>query len=490
MTANTSRPNIVLITTDQQRFDAVGGTGPACLETPHIDALRDEGITFTRAYADCPVCVPSRITIMTGRSALSHGVTGNAATSRVIDRNTSLPSCLRSAGYQTAAIGKMHFGPQRTRHGFEEMILPDDYYRQMRRSGTGELPMRHGLGQNGLEPTRATTSAAQSLTTWTAQQCADYIQHRRDPMLPFFLWCSFSKPHPPLDPPAPYDTMYADAPIPPATIGAWRDDPAQCPTRLQALGHHQNANAIEPHRLHRVRAAYYGLVSHIDHGMGLLFAALNETGLLSNTLIMFTSDHGEMLGDHRLIGKTVLHEPSAHVPMVMRLPETWRDRRCGTCVHTPVTLTDLLPTLVRAADGAVPQHVTGNDMLSLSETPSSDVPRYAHMIAGADANHIGVTDGRWKYLYFPEGPCEQLFDLARDPLEQADQSGLADAGAVRDRMRQAMLAEHRQWRTAYVRNEALIQQPALEKLRADAARSNRLKFFGFRNDEADADTRH
>ncbi len=217
------QPNILLVTTDQQRYDASGGAGPSFLRTPHYDNLRREGITFTSAYADCPICVPSRVSIMTGKSAFAHGMTVNGQTTGVIGRHDSLPACLREAGYQTAAIGKMHFTPQRARHGFDEMILPDDYYREMRRRGHELQPMHHGLGQNELYAGMATVPEALTLTSWIAEQCVSYIRERRDPTVPFFLWCSFSKPHPPLDPPEPYYSMYRDCDIPAPVCGDWSE---------------------------------------------------------------------------------------------------------------------------------------------------------------------------------------------------------------------------------------------------------------------------
>jgi len=188
---------------------------------PHFDQLRREGLTFTSAYADCPSCVPSRVSIMTGQFVTSHGMARNGQTSTVMGRERTLPAYMRALGYQTAAIGKMHFGPQRLRHGFDEMILPDDYYREMIRRGASLQPMRHGLGQNELYPTMATVPESQTLTNWIAEQCLEYIRVRRDPTVPFFLWCSFSKPHPPLDPPEPYYSMYRGCAIAEPVYGDW-----------------------------------------------------------------------------------------------------------------------------------------------------------------------------------------------------------------------------------------------------------------------------
>ena len=218
------RPHILLITTDQQRFDAAGDAAPAFMRTPHFDHLTREGINFSAAYGDCPICVPSRMSIMTGKYVTTHGMTGNGPSSRVLSgASNTLPTCMNELGYQTAAIGKMHFTPQRARHGFQEMILPEDYYRHMARRGYDVQPMRHGLGQNELYPGLATVPEALTLTSWTAEQCVEFIRERRDPTAPFFLWCSFSKPHPPIDPPEPYYSMYRDCDIPQPVYGDWSE---------------------------------------------------------------------------------------------------------------------------------------------------------------------------------------------------------------------------------------------------------------------------
>ena len=147
-----ARPNIILITTDQQRWDTCGPLAPSFMRTPHFDTLAREGITFSSAYADCPICVPSRVSIMTGKTVFAHDDPCFDPSTRFIDNATSLPGCLGDLGYQTIAVGKMHFEPQRARHGFQEMLLPEDYYRQRRASGHELQPMRHGLGQNELYP--------------------------------------------------------------------------------------------------------------------------------------------------------------------------------------------------------------------------------------------------------------------------------------------------------------------------------------------------
>lgn len=450
-------PNILFITTDQQRFDTCGSRKPGFMRTPHLDQLAHEGITYTSAYADCPVCVPSRVTIMTGRHAITHGLLGNEGTSRVMGREDTLPARLRRCGYQTAAIGKMHFGPQRCRHGFDEMILPDDYYRAMARSGHPCQPMHHGLGQNEIHPGLATVPEAMTLTSWTAEQCVEYIRERRDPTVPFFLWCSFAKPHPPFDPPEPYYSMYRTSPIVPPVVGDWTWSP-DCPPILDQTRKGMKHDLVPAEIWREARAAYYGLITQIDYNLGRVFAALQEMKLYRDTLILFTSDHGELLGDHGAAGKCYFYEGSAHVPFILRLPHGWNTHPAGSEVRTPVTLADILPTLVAAAGGKSDLGVDGLDLLA-REGPSRE---YVVGIGGANVRQAAITDGRWKYLWFPQGGREQLFDLEADPREQHSLAADKTASSHRDRLRSALEQELRNRRSDYLVDGKLAVEPMLK----------------------------
>ncbi len=409
-------PNILLITTDQQRFDTAGTAAPSFMRTPHFDLLQREGITFSRAYSDCPICVAARVGIMTGRFVGNHGMMGNGPTSSVMGRDDTLPAYLRRLGYQTAAIGKMHFTPERARHGFDEMILPADYYREMARSGYPLQPMRHGLGQNELYPGMATVPEAMTLTSWISEQCVEYIRERRDPTAAFFLWCSYSKPHPPLDPPEPYYSMYRNCPIPEPFVGEWALD-SSCPEPIQRLRQSWSLDQIPPEVIREARAAYYGLITQIDYNMGRIFAALQDFDLFNDTLIIYTSDHGEFLGDHNTGGKVFFHESSAHIPFVLRLPKSWENRQHGATVTTPVTFADIVPTLVKAAGGEIPEGVDGMDLTALARGEIDQPRRYVEAMAGGDHLYLAITDGTWKYMWYPEGGQEQLFNLAEDPHE-------------------------------------------------------------------------
>lgn len=483
-----NRPNILLVTTDQQRFDAAGDAAPTFMRTPHFDNLTREGINFSRAYGDCPVCVPSRMSIMTGKYVTTHGMTGNGTSSSVMPGpENTLPTCMNELGYQTAAIGKMHFTPQRARHGFQEMILPEDYYRHMARRGYDVQPMRHGLGQNELYPGMATVPEALTLTSWTAEQCVEYVRERRDPSLPFFLWCSFSKPHPPLDPPEPYYSMYRNCDIPDPVYGDWSENES-LPYAFRLLREKQSFDLVPPEIIREARAAYYGLITQIDYNMGRIFAALQDMSIFNDTLIIYTSDHGEYLGDHHAGAKGLFHEPSAHVPFALRMPRAWDNRRHGTQNPSLVTLADILPTVVTAAGGVPPDDVDGLDLVALARAEVAPRPYLESLIGGPNRpGNIAITDGRWKYLWFPEGGVEQLFDLETDPRELRNLADEPDADAHRRRLRDELLRRHNRRGSDAVSDGAWVTRPVPGESEADRRNNS---WPGYHTEYHNVDVRH
>jgi arylsulfatase A-like enzyme len=480
-------PNILLVTTDQQRFDAAGGSGPEFLRTPHYDHLRREGVTFTSAYADCPICVPARVGIMTGKLAQDHGMLGNGHTDTVMGRTGTLPAALRDLGYQTAAIGKMHFTPERARHGFDEMVLPADYYRRTALSGAAVQPMRHGLGQNELYPGMATVPESQTLTSWIAEQCVEYILDRRDPTAPFFLWCSFSKPHPPLDPPEPYYSMYRNCPIPEPVVGDWAA-PGRAPVAFERMRQRQSFDLVPLPVLREARAAYYGLITQIDYNMGRVFSALQDLKLFDDTLILYTSDHGEYLGDHRSGSKCFFHECSARIPFVLRPPQSWDRRRPGLRLPHLVTHADIMPTLVAAAGGAPHAGCTGMDLAALARGETAPRP-YLECIAPpeGDRGHLSITDGRWKYSWFPEGPAEQLFDLETDPHELRDLAAVPAHQEKRRELQGEIIRRQEARRSPYVSGGRLMSRPPKGDTEADRRAHS---WPGYHTERYGVDVRH
>ena len=479
------KPNILLVTTDQQRFDTAGPLAPPWMRTPHFDHLCREGVRFERAYADCPICVPARTSIMTGQTVFRHGMSGNSETSKFFGDEGTLPTVMRGLGYQTAAIGKMHFGPQRRRHGWEEMILPEDYYREMERSGNPQQPMRHGLGQNELYPSMATVPESLTLTSWIAERCVDYIHERRDPSKPFLLWCSFSKPHPPLDPPEPYYSMYRGCDIPSPIRSPWSEQ--SCPEAFKRFRESWSLDLIPPQVLAEARAAYYGLITQCDYNMGRVFAALQDVGLFQDALILYCSDHGELLGDHKSGSKMFFHEGSSHVPFAIKPPRSWREHGLapGAATRSLATHADILPTLCRAAGGAPPEECDGQDLLAIAR---SEIEGRKYLEATCNnGQYFAITDGRWKYIFYPEGGQEQLFDLESDPQEALDLAPSEEHDEQKRALQGEMVARHQSRSSQAVENGKLLETP----LRHESEAERRARAWpGYHTERHPVDVRH
>jgi len=430
----TNRPHLLLITTDQQRFDTIRALGFAHARTPHLDALCRTGVAFRSAYADCPVCIPSRTTIMTGLPAWAFGVPYYKDRAALpIDPATSLPGRLAAAGYETVAVGKMHFWPRRCRYGFQRMELPVDYLEdRVRRDGVVS-PTWHGMGQNEIYPVPSAVPDPDSLTAWTVDRSIAAIE-RRDPTSPLFLWTSFTKPHPPFDPPEAWWSLFRGADLPSPAQGDWIDRHS-CPLTANMDRRHHPRDFPTPAVLRQAKEAYLALIAQIDAHLGRLFARLMELKMWDDTCILFTSDHGELLGDHGGIGKSSWLEGSSHIPFIVK-PHRGMPAPRRREIPTPVGLADVASTLLAAAD--LPAQGTGEDAWTFA-TAAEPIPRtvvgeYGD-IWGGDGRYRsrwhGVTDGRWKYTWLADGGTDLLFDLVSDPTESCDLSGKEPAQRAR-----------------------------------------------------------
>jgi len=411
-----SRPNILLITTDQQRFDTINALGNQHIYTPHLNWLVDQGITFTRCYADSPICMPSRATIMTGKHGYTTGLVGNNEDKKPMAEHHTLPGILTRNGYQTRAQGKMHFSPMRANYGFEHMELPMDYYRERNRNAQLGLPKAHGLGENEIEPVISTVDETDSLTYWTVKRSIDFLE-TRDDTRPFFLWTSFTKPHTPFDPCANYWNLYRDREVPDPIYGDWSQRLEDIPQGfLYPTYMLNNAYRLSLEQMRDVKRAYYACITQIDYSLGLLFARMREMGLLENTWIIFTSDHGDMMGDHHMGAKSVFLEGSAHIPLIIRPPHgSWEihpmsGKKCDRISN----LADIMPTILGIAGIEIPKDVDGINLISQVEKPTENRVFYGN----CDNRYFAVIEEDYKYMWTPLGGGELLFNIKEDPYEQ------------------------------------------------------------------------
>lgn len=432
-----TKPNILMITVDQMRFDCLSALGHPIVETPNLDALVCQGVTFTSAYSATPTCIPARAAIMTGMSQRSHGRVGYQDKVPWTYEHT-IAGELAKAGYHTQCVGKMHVYPARNLCGFHNVVLHDgylhhnrskhdntvddhfdqvdDYLQWLRRTAGSELDiMDIGLDCNASTVARP-WHLAESLhpTNWCVTESIDFLR-RRDPSKPFFLWTSFVRPHSPLDPPQVYFDMYKDLELPDPPVGSWVDEAAAL---AGATGPTTTFGRIPKRRLDRARAAYYALITHLDEQIGRLINAIREYGVHNNTVILFTSDHGELIGDHHLFRKSLPYEGSAKVPFIVCDPTGRFGFDKGSQIEQVIELRDIMPTLLDVAGAPIPGTVDGRSLLPLcrGEQPEWRSCIHGEHLYGA-LSHQFATDGCEKYVWFTQSGEEQFFDLRTDPQE-------------------------------------------------------------------------
>lgn len=421
------RPDILLIMTDQQRGDCLGVEGHPCLQTPHLDELARGGTRFARAYSTCPVCIPARRSLLSGQYPHRHGMVGYAEHCEW-NPPATLPGLLRDAGYQTQMVGRsMHQHPPRKRFGYDEMVLGnEDYSRWLAR----HLPVDtehdspgayYGTGVAHNDWTARPWPHPEDMhqTNWTIQQARRFLR-RRDPDCPFFLTVSFLAPHPPLIPPSFYFERYLRSALPEPVIGDWAEAPSG--------GFAANANHVnlQGEALRSCQAGYFGLINHLDDQLHrLLYGIAGIPGFdPDNTLVIFCSDHGEMLGDHYRFRKSLPYEGSARIPFIISLPRTNKRAQRGCVCDVPVCLEDILPTCLDAVGLPLPDWVDGKSLLPLVQGETACLERewIPIEIGGGEDPFHALTNGREKYIRFSRSGREQLFDLIRDPAERYDRS--------------------------------------------------------------------
>jgi arylsulfatase len=429
-----NRPNIVFILTDQMRGDCLGALGHPAVKTPHLDGLARGGTLFTAAYSACPSCIAARASLFTGQRPTTHGRLGYRDGVPWRYQNT-LAEVLARSGYQTHCVGKTHFFPQRLPLGFETQDsyealqnfggYVNDYFEWLKER-TDVQERDHGLGCNSWVGGVSRLPEELHNNSWVVTRGIDFLR-RRDPGRPFFLNLSFHRPHAPLDPPAEYLAMYQGSMIPAVPAGDWA-------ARHDVPVADENAwrGRLPPGVLAQSRRAYYAQITHIDAQIGRFIRACGEE-VQGPTWFIFTSDHGEMLGDHNLFRKTYAYEGSARVPLIVAPPG-------GSQCHVsdaPVTQSDIMPTILQAAGVEIPASVEGRSAVPLlavsrAEAGWRDFVHGEHSACyHEDLAMQFLTDGREKYIWHTRTGEEQYFDLRSDPDELHD---LAETSAGRERL--------------------------------------------------------
>ncbi|NRB00768.1 MAG: sulfatase-like hydrolase/transferase [Rhodobacteraceae bacterium] len=469
--------NILFIMYDQLRFDYLSCAGHPHLETPNFDRVAARGVRFTNAYAQSPLCGPSRMSAYTGRYVSSHGASWNVFPLKVGEM--TMGDHLREAGMDCWILGKTHHypdtkgmarlgittdtiaGARLAQCGFDNWARddglwatgpdgdydkkPSPYQDYLRAKGYDTDHPWADFANAGIDAAgnkasgwfmaNATKPAniqeEDSETPWLTGEAIRFIDQAKGP------WCahvSYIKPHWPYIAPAPYNDMYrADQVSQPQRDPSERDDPhpvfgAYMDNRIaQAFQNDENRT--------RVIQAYMGLVKQCDDQLGRLLDHLEATGRMEDTMIVLTSDHGDYLGDHWLGEKDLFHDPSVKIPMIISDPRAAADATRGSVCDALVELIDLVPTFVEAAGGEVADHILEGRALTpwlhgespawrdcvISEFDYGATPQAVKLgVAPKDARLFMVFDGRYKLIHAEGGFRPMLFDLAADPLELTD----------------------------------------------------------------------
>ncbi len=429
------KPNVVLIMVDQMRGDCLGVNGNEFIETPNLDMMATCGYNFENAYSAVPSCIAARASVLTGMKPRSHGRVGYED-GVTWNYEHTIASEFSKAGYHTQCVGKMHVHPARNLCGFNNILLHDGYlhyHRQRKYNSRTQLEQCDdyikwfrdkkghsvdlidiGLDCNSWLSRPWGYEEEFHPTNWVVNESIDFLR-RKDPTKPFFLKMSFVRPHSPLDPPKYYFDMYKDEKLPEPLMGGWA-----IKTDEYKSGKDVNCfKGIIGHKeLKRAKAAYYGSITHIDHQIGRFLIALDEYEERNNTIFLFVSDHGDMLGDHNWFRKSLPYEGSTRVPFFIYDPGNILEGKRGQTFKEIVELRDIMPTLLDISNIDIPNTVEGLNLRELIHGDKDEWREYIHgeHSFGLDSNHYIVTE-KDKFLWFSQRGEEQYFDLEEDPNE-------------------------------------------------------------------------
>lgn len=428
------KPNILWFCTDQQRFDTIGALNNPYIRTPNLDRLVREGVAFTRAYAQATVCSPSRASFLTGRYPRTTRVTKNGAPYFPQDE-VLVTKLLADAGYDCGLIGKLHLS------GIIDRIEPrnDDGYRVFKWSPAQRdaWPIGHDyqvwLREQGVDwktvyqGRNGGVDTPYHQTTWATEEAIKFIRHNSQE--PWLLSVNVYDPHEPFDPPKEYRDRYRaeDMPLP-----KWKEGELANKPRIQQEDYVRGgqggvgpsvANMTDREKQEYV-ADYYAMIELVDDNIGKLLDTLEQTGQRENTLIVFMSDHGEMLGDHGLILKGAhFYEGLVHVPLIMSWPGRLQENLVSDAL---VELVDIAPTLLELAGLDVPYYMQGKSLLPILEGKAdphyhkdSVYCEYYYSLLGSHDNVYATMyyDGRYKLVVYHGEEVGELYDHEKDPDE-------------------------------------------------------------------------
>lgn len=439
----TERPNILIIQVDEMAQQALAVHGNKVAKTPNLDALAARSVVFDNAYCNYPVCSPSRASMHAGKLPFSIAQWDNGA--EFFAEIPTFAHFLRHAGYSTTLCGKMHFiGPDQY-HGYEERLTTDVYPSDFSWTSNWGERIRKGGGIRVRNVTDAGPAIRNMQEDFDEEVAFAgvrriYDMARNPTREPFLLTVSFTQPHPPFVAPQKYWDMYSDDEIEMPHVPAIPYDQldAFAQARYHAMGHH--LYDLTDERVRRSRRAYYAMMTYVDDLIGNVLDALEKTGMAKDTVVVFTSDHGEMLGERGMWMKECFYEWSAKVPLFISAPGVAAGRRSEV-----VSLVDLMPTLLEFA-GMPDRRPTGQDGDSLVPLMRGEAAGWKdeaiceYAGSGHPAPSRMVRRGRYKY-WVSQGLPPVLHDLEADPDELTNIAGTPEVAAIEAELHRRLMAD-------------------------------------------------
>lgn len=449
------KPNILFIMADQLIPFLTGAYGHPVVKTPNLDRLVEEGVRFDAAYSPCSVCVPARASLMTGKYVSNIGAYDNAAAFSC--EEPTFAHYLTLADYDSVLAGKMHFiGPDQL-HGFRRRfntnLCPADFSWAPARGVDNQVSHRHALLYVGEAVHVGQWSQFLSYDEETHFRALEYLHAKRiewqfaqagsTTYQPFFLCVSYHHPHEPFWPPQDLWDLYEGEKI---EIPEFPDNLEETYSTLDKWlniyhGVAKAHNLRNPDSLRRLRRAYYALVTYVDNKVGELLASLEKNGFRQNTIIVFTSDHGDMLCEKGMVQKRTFYEWANRVPLIMRFPDGWQR---GTVRPEPVSLVNLMPTFLDMARVRVEERlpVDGRSLMGLLD--GSDAGDWEALSEyhsqGVHAPCFMIRKGAFKYVYI-HGYESQLFDLEADPGEWHNLAGQPEYREIEAQLKARILEQ-------------------------------------------------
>jgi len=484
---NQTKPNFLFIMADQMAAPALPIYGNKVVKTPNLENLAEGGVVFENNYCNFPLCAPSRFSMLSGQLCSRIGAYDNGA-----EFPASVPTFihhLRMMGYHTCLSGKMHFvGPDQL-HGFEERLTTEIYPADFtwtadwEKGITGFANMQNVL-EAGLCRRSMQLDYDEDVVNFAVQKIYDLA---RDPdSTPFFLAASFTHPHDPYVTTPEYWNRYGHNDIDMPAVPKIPDEDLDVHSRgIRNCFSMDSANVTEAH-IRNARHGYYGSISYIDDKVGQLMDALKLAGLMDNTILIFTSDHGDMMGERGLWYKKSFWEWSTRVPLIFHAPHRFKSNR----IARNVSLVDLFPTILELSDGSmscVAEPIDGHSLCNLLHGKEEDWLNtvYCEVLSeGVVVPHIMIRRDRFKYMY-GDDDSPLLFDLIEDPQELNNLAGLTDYADIEKAFTQEV--QHR-WDLKALKQD-IIQSQKRRLLICKALMNGKRHFWEFQPYQ-DAATRY